>query len=453
MPTSCQAGGPSCSSCAIGPTLALAVSAYNARELEALGYRDVRISPLPVDVAALCALKPDAATVQALGELDGPLVLYVGQLLPHKRPDLLLQAYHVLTTYLRPDAHLALLGPARLEAYHKALQTFSSELNLNQAKMTGWLTPEQLAAYYAKADLFVTMSEHEGFCVPLLEAMAFDVPVVARAFGAIPDTMGDAGLLLPPGEDPCPRRRGHGRAVGVGWAAGGTDRARAAAAGRLRRRKGQRHLPRPRLRRDEREPAEMTTSVIVVSYRLHRWLEQCLASVVGVADEVILVDNGSPGETVAAVGRRCGASVHVLPKNLGFACGVNAGLRKARGDVVALLNDDAVADPKWPATAASALADPTIAAVGPKITLFRPCLEVSIDDEPNVFPPDLRPLGRQLRRIEVDGVDVPLDSSPARASTRSTRRPEVVALNAGAGRVDRRPFTSPCPRRSRAENW
>ncbi len=181
---------------------ALAVSAYNARELEALGYRDVRISPLPVDVAALRAVAPDPTTVQALDGLDGPLVLYVGQLLPHKRPDLLVQAYHVLTTYLRPDAHLALLGPARLEAYHEALQTFASELNLYQAKMTGWLTPEQLAAYYTKADVFVTMSEHEGFCVPLLEAMSFDVPVVARAFGAIPDTMGDAGLLLPPDEDP-----------------------------------------------------------------------------------------------------------------------------------------------------------------------------------------------------------------------------------------------------------
>lgn len=181
---------------------ALAVSAYNARELEAIGYRDVRISPLPVDVSALHDIEPDAGTVQALDELDGPLVLSVGQLLPHKRPDLLLQAYHVLSTYLRPDAHLALLGPARLATYHKALQTFSSELNLFRARITGWLTPEQLAAYYSRAAVFVTMSEHEGFCVPLLEAMSFDVPVVARAFGALPDTMGDAGLLLPAEEDP-----------------------------------------------------------------------------------------------------------------------------------------------------------------------------------------------------------------------------------------------------------
>jgi glycosyltransferase involved in cell wall biosynthesis len=182
--------------------MALAVSAYNARELDDLGYADVRVAPLPVDATALRALDPDPATVKALDDLDGPLVLYVGQLLPHKRPDLLLEAYHVLTTYLMPNAHLALAGPARLDAYQDAVCTFVSELNLHRARITGWLTCEQLAAFYRRADVFVTASEHEGFCVPLLEAMSFDVPVIARAFGAIPETMGDAGLLLPADEDP-----------------------------------------------------------------------------------------------------------------------------------------------------------------------------------------------------------------------------------------------------------
>jgi len=138
----------------------------------------------------------------ALESLDGPLVLFVGQLLPHKRPDLLLHAYHILTTYLMPEAHLVLLGPARLERYQRALQTLATELNLHRARIPGWVTREQLAAYYRRAAVFVTMSEHEGVCVPLLEAMSFGVPVVARAYGAIPETMGDAGLLLPAGDDP-----------------------------------------------------------------------------------------------------------------------------------------------------------------------------------------------------------------------------------------------------------
>jgi L-malate glycosyltransferase len=182
--------------------VALAVSAYNARELEAIGYSDVRVTPLPMDIGALHTIEPDPSTVAQLERIEGPLVLFVGQLLPHKRPDLLLQAYHALTTYLIPDAHLALLGPARSELYGQALSTFVSELNLTNAHLRGWVTPEVMAAHYRRADVFATMSEHEGVCVPLLEAMSFDVPVVARAYGAIPETMGDAGLLLPTDDDP-----------------------------------------------------------------------------------------------------------------------------------------------------------------------------------------------------------------------------------------------------------
>jgi L-malate glycosyltransferase len=182
--------------------LAMAVSAYNARELEALGFSDVRVSPLPIDVGALRAVAPDQKTEAELAGLDGPLILFVGQLLPHKRPDLLIQAYHVLNTHLRPEANLALLGPARFDRYLGALQTLARELNLHRTRIPGWLSQEDLAAYYRRADVFVTMSEHEGVCVPLLEAMSFDVPVIARDYGAIPETMGKAGLLLPAEDDP-----------------------------------------------------------------------------------------------------------------------------------------------------------------------------------------------------------------------------------------------------------
>jgi L-malate glycosyltransferase len=182
--------------------MALAVSAFNARELEDLGYRDVRVSPLPIDAEQLQGVDPDQEMIAALEELDGPLVLFVGQMLPHKRPDLLLQAYHLLATYLIPDAHLVLLGPGRNASYQRALQTLAAELNLHRARFPGWLTAAQLAAHYRKAAVFATMSEHEGVCVPLLEAMSFDVPVVARAYGAVPETMGDAGLLLPARDDP-----------------------------------------------------------------------------------------------------------------------------------------------------------------------------------------------------------------------------------------------------------
>jgi glycosyltransferase involved in cell wall biosynthesis len=183
--------------------MALAVSEYNAAELQALGYRDVRVAPLIIDAGRLHRTTPDEATAHHLeAAVEGPVVLFVGQLLPHKRPDFLLQAYHALVTYLRPNVNLVIVGTGRLPRFTAALHSYAHELNLHRAWLTGRVSDEQLAAFYERADVFVTASEHEGFCVPLLEAMSFGVPVVARAFAAIPETLGGAGLLLPPEPSP-----------------------------------------------------------------------------------------------------------------------------------------------------------------------------------------------------------------------------------------------------------
>jgi GT2 family glycosyltransferase len=112
-----------------------------------------------------------------------------------------------------------------------------------------------------------------------------------------------------------------------------------------------------------------TTSVIVVSHRPGDWLEKCLTSALSQADEVILVDNGSAGEEATRIADRLGAKTVRIPVNAGFAAGVNLGVRHAAGDLVGLLNDDAVAGPGWLAWAADLLADPSLAAVTPKVLL------------------------------------------------------------------------------------
>jgi GT2 family glycosyltransferase len=150
----------------------------------------------------------------------------------------------------------------------------------------------------------------------------------------------------------------------------------------------------------------MRTSVIVVSYRPGDWLAPCLDSVRDQADEVVLVENGSPGGAVreAAAGRP--VKLVSLPSNRGFAGGVNAGLSAVSGDLVALLNDDAVADPMWLESAAAALADPSVAVVSPKLLLAEQYAEVRLNDEPHFAPGDGRPLGRQLVEATVEGLDV-----------------------------------------------
>ena len=178
--------------------LTMAASHFNASELEELGFRDVEVVPPLADVDHLQAVPAHEDTARHFREaVDGPVVLFVGQLLPHKRPDLLVQLGHVLTTYHAPEAQVVLVGNARLEPYREALIRYIGELNLPNVWITGPVSTSQLVAFYEAADVFVTMSEHEGFCIPLVEAMGFDVPVVARRYGAIPETLDRAGVLLP----------------------------------------------------------------------------------------------------------------------------------------------------------------------------------------------------------------------------------------------------------------
>ncbi|MET1002310.1 MAG: glycosyltransferase [Acidimicrobiia bacterium] len=180
---------------------AVADSTFNAVELEAMGYSDVLVIPPVLDPHRLVGIEPHAPTLSHLDNaMEGPFLLFVGQLLPHKRPDFLVKAMHVATTYLDVDAYLMLVGHTRLPSYSSAIDEKIRELNLPRVHLMGAIDESRLAAMYSRAQAFVTASEHEGFCVPLLEAMAFGVPVVARRFAAIPETLGGAGILIP-GED------------------------------------------------------------------------------------------------------------------------------------------------------------------------------------------------------------------------------------------------------------
>jgi len=174
--------------------LALADSSFNAADLHDAGYRLVRVAGLILGVERLLDIEP--ATLDA--RFAGPVVLSVGQLYPHKRADLILASFRELVTHHLPGAHLVLAGSARLPAYAEAVNRYAHRLGIAQkVTVTGHIADEELVAWYRRADLFVVASEHEGFCVPMIEAMQFDIPIVARANGAVPETLGGAGVLVP----------------------------------------------------------------------------------------------------------------------------------------------------------------------------------------------------------------------------------------------------------------
>jgi glycosyltransferase involved in cell wall biosynthesis len=178
--------------------LCMAASAYSAAELEGLGCARPAVAPVLVDPARF-APEPDPAEAARLAEGHGPgaVVLFVGRLSPNKAQHRLVETLWWLRRAHDPDARLRLVGPAVTPAYAEAVLAFAGELGLAEAVEHGEdLTPAQLAAWYADADVFVCQSEHEGFCIPLLEAMHFGVPIVATPAGAVPETLGDGGLLV-----------------------------------------------------------------------------------------------------------------------------------------------------------------------------------------------------------------------------------------------------------------
>jgi len=180
---------------------AVADSAFNESELRALGYEDTAVVPLLIDMHRK-GEAPDPALAERLARqkvgAGGADLLFVGKISPHKAPHDLVKMLAVLRRLYDPSARLHLVGSPLGETYEPALRAFISELGLDDAvNLAGSVSEAELEAYLQAADVFVCASEHEGFCVPLAEAMGHGIPIVAYGVAAVPETVGGAGLVLP----------------------------------------------------------------------------------------------------------------------------------------------------------------------------------------------------------------------------------------------------------------
>jgi glycosyltransferase involved in cell wall biosynthesis len=179
---------------------ALADSAFNESELQSLGYRWTSVVHILLDTHHLTStVDPDTlhrlqARKTAHGGSDW---LFVSRLLPHKAQHDLVKALAAYRMAYDPAARLTLVGAIGSARYVEALHDFIDDLDLTDAvHVTGSLEPGALSAHFRTADVYVSASDHEGFGVGLLEAMAYDVPVVAHASAAVPETVGAAALLV-----------------------------------------------------------------------------------------------------------------------------------------------------------------------------------------------------------------------------------------------------------------
>ncbi|HEX2038378.1 MAG TPA: glycosyltransferase family 4 protein [Acidimicrobiales bacterium] len=179
--------------------LGIGDSAFNTQQLIDLGFEEAVASPVLFDLSQL-ERAADPATVAELEreKRDGGAdILFVSRVAPHKAQHDLLKAFAVYRRVYDRKARLWVVGAPSSDTYWDALHAFARDAGISEGvRLTGGVPAGALAAHYRTADAFLCLSDHEGFCVPLVEAMHHGVPIVAYAAGAVPETLGDAGVLL-----------------------------------------------------------------------------------------------------------------------------------------------------------------------------------------------------------------------------------------------------------------
>jgi L-malate glycosyltransferase len=175
--------------------LAMGDSEFNRRDLEALGFPRTAVLPVVPDFSHLDR-RPNWLSARDFD--DGwTNVLFVGRVIANKKIDDLIRFFHAYHTMCNPRSRLLIVGAQRgFERYLATLDELVARLGLHDVHFIGHVSDEELVGFYDIADLFLCASEHEGFCVPLVEAFYMEVPVVAYAATAVPSTMDGAGVLF-----------------------------------------------------------------------------------------------------------------------------------------------------------------------------------------------------------------------------------------------------------------
>ena len=176
----------------------IADSDFNRQDMRRLGFR------CPIDVCPIVipledyGREPDEEVLKQYRGDGVTNLLFVGRIAPNKKQENVIRAFRHYRKYYNPKSRLFLVGSSTgMESYLGRLKKYVKALGIEDGVVfPGQISFRAILAYYRLADVFVCMSEHEGFCVPVVEAMYFGKPIVALRAAAVPGTLGKAGLLL-----------------------------------------------------------------------------------------------------------------------------------------------------------------------------------------------------------------------------------------------------------------
>lgn len=173
----------------------IADSNYNRKELISMGHTDIDILPVQISLERFDKISDDEVFLKKLAGKTN--FIFVGRVVKNKRQDDVIKAFAVYNKFYNSDSHLYIIGDDGNKEYIAELNHIINGYSLNDnVTITGKVSESELKAYYSSASMFLCMSEHEGFGVPLLEGMKMGVPVVAYHSSAIPETMGKAGIIF-----------------------------------------------------------------------------------------------------------------------------------------------------------------------------------------------------------------------------------------------------------------
>ena len=181
--------------------IALGDSEYTRQELEALGFTNTGVFPIAVDTNRITKAPRRPALEAVLNEEGWTNFLFVGRIVPNKKIEDHIKLAEHYKRYVDEQYRFVFVGKTdATPRYYAAIRALLERYRMPQGRFifTGPVPDEDLATYYRTASVYISLSEHEGFCVPLLEAMAADVPVLAYSSTAVPDTLGGAGVQFAP---------------------------------------------------------------------------------------------------------------------------------------------------------------------------------------------------------------------------------------------------------------
>lgn len=176
----------------------MADSAYNANDLKKMGYTcPMTVRPILISFSDY-EKKPNEKLMEKYKDDGYVNILFVGRVAPNKKQEDIISAFAFYNKHINAKSRLILAGSDKgMEIYSRKLKKYAEALMIDENVIfTGHISFDSILAWYHLADVFVCMSEHEGFCVPLAEAMYFHVPIIAYDSSAIGETLGGSGLLI-----------------------------------------------------------------------------------------------------------------------------------------------------------------------------------------------------------------------------------------------------------------